>query len=292
MGLVPTHGRRAAALALALALAACGGGGGGQGGSPTLPVPTPAPPTGPTPDPPLSASCERLPLGSPTYTCRDDAARLESEVMRAIDTLKREHPEYFKGDTILNGPGYYTGLIRVLDRDDDLCAFFDGQELAVKRTNNFSEQYRLQTSWRTIRRAYMGVCYPAWFPVSRKNPPPSPQGCHLPPSYEVACDTLDSLFRGVVEAAIDQVLRERPELFDFNRKAPGRDWPLVKDFPAYYAALIEVLTGKGLCGKFDGEEIRVKQTNDLSEHFDVNYADQYIRRGPGIYRGTCYPAAF
>ena len=112
--------------------------------------------------------------------------------MRAIDTLKLEHPEYFRGDTILNGPGYFTGLIRILDRDDDLCAFFDGDELAVKRTNDFSEQYKLHTSWQEIRRSYMGVCYPGVVPGSRRNPAPSPQGCNLPPSYEVTCDMLDS----------------------------------------------------------------------------------------------------
>jgi hypothetical protein len=45
-------------------------------------------------------------------------------------------------------------------------------------------------------------------------------------------------------------------------------------------------------GLFDGEEIEVKRTNEFSEHYDVNYADEYIRTGPGIYRGACYPAAF
>jgi hypothetical protein len=24
----------------------------------------------------------------------------------------------------------------------------------------------------------------------------------------------------------------------------------------------------------------------------VNYADHYVRTGPGIYRGACYPSAF
>ena len=53
----------AAALVLvALALGQCGGG--GKGDAPTVPaVPTAPPVAGPTPEPPLSASCERLPLG-------------------------------------------------------------------------------------------------------------------------------------------------------------------------------------------------------------------------------------
>ena len=44
--------------------------------------------------------------------------------------------------------------------------------------------------------------------------------------------------------------------------------------------------------KIMGEEIQVKRTNEFSEHFDINYADVYVRRGPGTYRSSCYPAAF
>ena len=56
--------------------------------------------------------------------------------------------------------------------------------------------------------------------------------------------------------------------------------------------MIAALAGRGYCAVFDGEEIRVKRTNEFSEHFDINYADQYVRRGPGSYRSSCYPAAF
>jgi hypothetical protein len=61
---------------------------------------------------------------------------------------------------------------------------------------------------------------------------------------------------------------------------------------AYYAALIDTLVKQGYCAIFDGEEIEVKRTNEFTEHFDVNYADKYIRNGPAMYRGSCYPAAF
>ena len=36
----------------------------------------------------------------------------------------------------------------------------------------------------------------------------------------------------------------------------------------------------------------MKRTNDFSEHYDINYKDEYVRRGNGSYRGACYPAAF
>jgi len=291
MRFLGTRLRWIAALALAaLSLGTCGGG--GKGDAPTVPVvPTAPPVAAPTPEPPLSASCERLALGSGSAACRREGASFLGEVVDAIDTLKGEHPEYFRGDTVVNLGGYYAGLIRILDREG-LCAAYDGEELAVKDRNEFSDQYKVLTSWYEIRRAYMVTCYPAVFPIARSNPAPSPAGCALPPSSEVACGRPDPQFLGDVAAAVDQVMKQRPELFDFGQTASGRDWPLVKDMPAYHLAVVDALAGKGYCGKFDGEEIQLKRSNELSEHYDVNYADRYIRRGTGIYRISCYPAAF
>jgi hypothetical protein len=283
------HGVAAVALA-ALILGTCGGG--GKGGDPTGPVvPTPPPVAGPTPEPPLSASCERLPLGSANHTCRGEGPSFLGEVTDAIDILKGEHPECFLGDNVTNLGGYYVGLIRILDRKG-LCAAYDGEELAVKNTNDFSEQYKVLTSWGQIRRAYMATCYPAVFPLARSNPASSPAGCSLPPSSDVACGRPDPQFLGDTEAAVDQVMKQKPELFDFGQTAAGTDWPLVKDVPAYHLAVVDALTAKGYCGRFDGEEIQLKRSNELSEHYDVNYADRYVRRGPGTFRASCYPAAF
>jgi hypothetical protein len=283
--------RRLAAPALvALALVTCGGG--GKGDPPTAPiVPTPTPVAIPAPGPPLSASCERLPLGTANAPCRSEGASFYSEVVDAIMTLKSEHPEYFSGDTVLNLPGYYVGLIRILDRQG-LCAAYDGEELAVKSSNDFSDQYKVLTSWNEIRRTYMVTCTPAVFPLARRNPAPSPSGCSLPPSSEAACGRTAPQFYDDVESAIEQVLREKPELFDFGQTASGTDWPAVKDMTAYHLAVVSTLATKGYCGRFDGEEIQLKRANELSEHYDVNYADRFVRRGSGIYRTSCYPAAF
>jgi hypothetical protein len=276
---------RAVSLAVVLATAGCGG----DAPSPAAPAP---PPTTLAPAPsaqPLSSTCARLPLGSDKHTCKDETASFYTEVVEAIDTLMEEHPEYFKGNTIANGGGYYTGLIRLLDRKG-LCAAFDGQELAVKSSNEFSDQYRLQTSWGEVKRIYIGTCYPAVFPLSHPSLVPPPAGCPLPPSVEAACDRITPVFDGDVDAALEQLLRQRPELFDPSQGKDDR--PLVKDMDAYYAALIATLAGKGYCAHFDGEEIQVKRTNEFTEHYDVNYQDRYVRRGPGAYRGSCYPAAF
>jgi hypothetical protein len=285
------HSRAAAVALAALVLAACGGG--GKDGPPTAPppVPTPTPVAVPTPEPPLSASCERLPLGSATAPCRGEGASFLTEVVDAINTLKSEHPEYFRGDTVLNLPGYYVGLIRILDRGG-LCAAYDGEELAVKSSNDFSDQYKVLTSWNEVRRAYMVTCTPAVFPLARGNPAPSPAGCSLPPSSEVACSRISPEHYDDVEAAVEQVLRQKPELFDFSETAGGTDWPVVKDMAAYHLAVVNALGTKGYCGRFDGEEIQIKRANGLSEHYDINYADRYVRRGTGIYRISCYPAAF
>jgi hypothetical protein len=120
----------------------------------------------------------------------------------------------------------------------------------------------------------------------------APGGCNLPPSREISCGDPAPLFDGDVVGAIDELLKARPELFDFNELAKGTQWPRVKDLPAYYQAVIDILMRKGYCAFFDGEEIQVKRTNEFTEHYDVNLADRYIRTGPGSYRGSCYPAAF
>ena len=285
--------RPAAVAAAALCLCVCGGGGGAKGGgAPTVPVVLPSPTATPALAPEaVSATCERLPLGSAVYSCRDETPSFMVEVNDAVDELMRVHPEYFSGDIVRNLGGYYVGIIKILDRKN-ICAAFDGEELAVKNANDFSDQYKLITSWNQVRRFYIGTCYPALFPLSRNQPPASPSGCSLPPSSEVACGKPDPLFLGDVESAIDQVMAQKPALFNFADHAPGNDWPAVTDMLAYENAVIDVLASRGYCGKFDGEEIQVKRTNEFTEHYDINYADKYIRRGPGIFRGSCYPAAF
>jgi len=213
------------------------------------------------------------------------------EVNGAIDTLKARHPEYFDGNTIKNVGAYYVGLIKQLDQQG-ICAGFDGEELTVKTSNDFSDQYKLQTSSNLVRRFYVGSCYPAIFPASRSNPDPSPPGCQLSPSTDITCGVMDSRYLGLVETAVSQVIAQKPELFDLSSYPKGHpDWPKVKDLNAYQMAVIDVLRQKGFCGK-SGEEIVVKRSNDFTEHFDINYQDAYVRNGPGIYRGTCYPAAF
>ena len=142
------------------------------------------------------------------------------------------------------------------------------------------------------RRRFIGSCYPSVIPVARRKLGGIPGGCNLPASREISCGDPPPTFDGDIASAIDQVLKTKPQLFDFNDIAPRTDWPAVKDLPAYYQGVIDILVAKGYCALFDGEEIAIKRTNDFSEQYDVNYKDKYVRTGPGAYRGSCYPAAF
>lgn len=262
--------------------------------APTTPAPGPTatPITAPSPDPPLSASCAKLPPGNTTkYTCRTEAATFKNELEEAIDIVKSEHPEAFDGERIRNVGLYVVELIKAFDRMG-ICADWDGEEIGVATSHDFNDQYDVLTAKGEIRRYFVGTCWPAVIPVSRLPLGGTPGGCSLPSSREISCGDPEPRFDGDVASAIDELLKNRPELFDFDDVARGTKWPRVKDLPAYYQALIDILARKGYCGLFDGEEIQIKRTNELSEHYDVNYQDKYIRTGPGSFRGSCYPASF
>jgi len=276
-------------------------GGAGSAGPTQPPVSVPAAPTpAPTPaaDPPLSLSCAKLPVGNPNAGCRIEGSDYVEIVDRAIRTLQAEQPAIFEGDIVKSHGAYYVGLIKILDRQG-ICAEYDGEELAVTDRATSSEQFHVLTSWAQVRfgpGSYRTTCSPAVVPSAQALAPlpPSVTGCPLPSSREVSCAREDdSRYIGDITAAVEQVMKERPELFDFAQVAPGTPWPAVKSIPAYHDAVVEVMSKKGYCAKDDGEEIAVKQgSNTVSEQFDINFQDRYVRIGPGIYRASCYPAAF
>ena len=291
--------RLALLLLASLALSVCGGGAGsGSGNGPTVPaVPTPAATPAPvaTADPPLSASCTQLPAGSANAKCRYESATFQTELDDAIRTLQREQPQIFDGDEVKSVGSYYVGLIKILDHKG-LCAQFDGEELAVTNTSGYSDQYHVMTS-RQIARfgpgSYRVTCYPAAVPISPGALPPSPAGCSLPSSREVACSReAGGAYFDDVSAAIAQVHKDKPELFDFTDINPGTDWPRLKDLDGYLAAVVQVLVRKGYCAQVQ-EELQVKKgSNTFSEQYKIDYSHKYSRTGQGIYRSSCHPAAF
>ena len=281
----------------ALALNVCGGGGSAPG-VPTQPTPPPIPtPTpAPTPDPPVSASCTKLPAGSTTASCRIETPDFQSQVDGAIRTLQGQQPQMFEGNRVLKAGAFYVELIKALDRQG-LCAVTDGEELGVASTASFNEQYDVLTANHLARfgpMSYRLTCSPSAVPLPSPGLPPQQAGCPLAPSREIACGREpEGQHYGDVEAAITQILQDKPDLFDFSDRVPGTDFVRIRDLDAYNKGLVGILTSRGFCAKQDGEEIAVKKgSNTSSEQYDVEFSGTHTRRGGGIYRLTCYPAAF
>jgi hypothetical protein len=91
----------------------------------------------------------------------------------AIDRVIAKHPEYFNLNDglsrdqprIVNPDAYLRAVPPELEAAG-YCAIFDGKEIAVKNTNNYSEQYHIWYSAGYVRRgggAYRATCEPAWF---------------------------------------------------------------------------------------------------------------------------------
>jgi hypothetical protein len=266
--------------------------------------PTPAPTAAPTPTPvptpniPGQASCSKLPMGTESGRCDMSGATFQAEVEQAVAEVRRDQPNIFEetgGGTLILSPGrFFVGVIENLDKKG-LCAGFDTEEVQVKNSNAFNDQFHLRTSRGFLRfgpSIYRATCFPAAFPL-----PPPPflpnNGCKLAPSRDLACSReADFFYLADVEASIDQVMREHPEVFDFNVHAPGANWPGVQDFDRYHEYVVQSLIAKGYCAIFDSEEIQVKTENRFTEHYDIHLGDGYVRRGEGSYRSTCWPAAF
>jgi hypothetical protein len=142
-----------------------------------VPTPTPAPEATPTPDPgsapPSSSSCS-LPASSPSNpSCGFDAAQFAGQVDAAQTTATQKHPEYFDFNSkicpncylVTNVSGYVTAVQKALAAQG-LCAYYDGEELGVKDSNSFSEQYDILVADGHMRRLpgmYRGDCHPAVF---------------------------------------------------------------------------------------------------------------------------------
>lgn len=135
--------------------------------------PTPAvPPPSPTPEPPVATGCG-LPAGGPFQRCARELPFFNHELNAAIAEVQNEVPELFDFNDWQSGLSY-----RVLDRERyhaevvarlekmGFCAVWDGEEVGVKNTNDFNEQYQVMTSLNYVRwggGAYRSTCFPSWF---------------------------------------------------------------------------------------------------------------------------------
>src|SRR5450432_3180431 len=125
--------------------------------------------------------------------------------------------------------------------------------------------------------------------------PPSGSTCGLGPGNGSGnnCPLEHPSFLSDVEAALDQVTSQHPELFNLKDTRGGCDnCYFIKNTDAYWAAVTAAVQARGLCATNDGEELAVKNTNSFNDQYDIVTGDGYIRRQLGSYRSTCHPAWF
>ena len=139
------------------------------------PAATPAPTPSPTPTPatPAGGTCS-LPASNPASPkCTDEAAKLLWAVENAITEVTKSRPDIFDFDDkkcdncyYVKNVGAYVSEVQKALSAQGVCSHWDGEELAVKNTNNFSEQFDILLASGHMRRgvgSYRGTCRPSWF---------------------------------------------------------------------------------------------------------------------------------
>jgi hypothetical protein len=148
---------------------------GGPAPSPTptpAPGPTPTPNPDPTPRPPVTSSCS-LPPGNPNAACSYTSPQYADDVEWAIVQTMSQKPQLFDFNgsygpaypRVVNEDGYTSSVVNFLAQRG-YCALYDGEEVALKRSNGFNEQYDILSAAGYVRRGpgtYRSTCTPAWF---------------------------------------------------------------------------------------------------------------------------------
>jgi hypothetical protein len=135
---------------------------------------------------------------------------------------------------------------------------------------------------------------PGASPSSDPGQPPSAQGCSLPPGSGSGtdCPRESPSFLPQVESAMDQLIREEPSLFDLRKTRGCDNCYFLVNADRYVQRVAQLMSQRGLCGHYDGEELAVKSNNSFNDQYDIFTSDGYMRRQLGSYRSTCYPAWF
>jgi hypothetical protein len=170
--------RRAAAVSVAVVVMSAGLwiGTCGHGASPAAP-PSPEPAPSPTADPhgpAAGAGCGLPPGNGSGQDCPRQISSYLPEVERSLDRLVHRRPEIFDLNStrgcgtcylVHDTDAYVQEMLKEV-QSEGACATWDGEELAIKRTNDFNDQYDILTFENFIRRdngSYRATCYPAWF---------------------------------------------------------------------------------------------------------------------------------
>ena len=140
---------------------------------PAAPAPNDPAPNNPAPAP-GGGTCS-LPAGTFNENCSMQAQSFLARVEAAIDEVVRTDPQAFNLNRTRGGcancyqvvdPTRYVNRVAQAVTRNGVCGYYDGEELGVKSSNAFNDQYDILTSDLFIRRqggSYRSTCRPAWF---------------------------------------------------------------------------------------------------------------------------------
>lgn len=139
-----------------------------------VPTPTPSPTPAPTATPtPTARGCGLPPGGGSGNGCPYVGSAFEGDVTEAIRQVEKEHPNLFDFNDGFGGLSwrvhdrrrFYELMVAKLE-SMGYCAAHDLEEIGVKNTNRFNEQFQIVRSGEYVRwgpGSYRSTCYPAWF---------------------------------------------------------------------------------------------------------------------------------
>jgi hypothetical protein len=136
---------------------------------PTAPATSASPVAAATPSPSSSPAGCNLPAATGTPICRPEPPpRFENQVVQAQAQVRREHPELFDGQGRVISALQYSGWVASTLRSSfGLCAAAVGgdgtDEVGVKNTNDWNEQYDIVTGNRETWTNYTVTCRPPLF---------------------------------------------------------------------------------------------------------------------------------
>jgi hypothetical protein len=135
-------------------------------------------------------------------------------------------------------------------------------------------------------------------PTATPTPAPAaaPQAFSCPlaalPNHDLPCPKLTPRLNEHVDKAIAQTVKEHPELFDLSVDLFDGNYR-VRDRGPYIKAVVKAIHDQGVCAVEQFEEIAVKTSNDFNEQYNIWVSSGgFIRKGPGAYITTCFPASF
>jgi hypothetical protein len=142
--------------------------------SATPPEPTPHPTAAPEPFGAGKPPCTLPPGKGSGQNCPRQTSSYLPLVERSLDRLVERRPEIFDLNAFsgchscyrVKNVAAYTKEMVAEAESEGACAIWDGEELAVKKTNDFNDQYDILTFENFIRRdhgSYRATCSPAWF---------------------------------------------------------------------------------------------------------------------------------